>query len=75
MVENNKIEDRDVDQDENIPAHSSAGQTSSAEDAQVSPAGDEPPVVKTRLFKNSTEIVSETLSPTGSVASSSSEPV
>lgn len=41
---------------------------------QLSPAGDEPPLVRSRLSENGAEIADETLSPTGSVVGSPTEP-
>ena len=41
---------------------------------QLSPAGDEPPLVRSRLSENGAEVANETLSPTGGVFSSPTEP-
>ena len=41
---------------------------------QLSPAGDEPPLVRSRLSEDGTETSEDTLSPTGGVVSSHVEP-
>lgn len=47
---------------------------SGAPAGQLSPAGDEPPLVRSRLSESGAEVANETLSPTGSVISSPTEP-
>lgn len=41
---------------------------------QLSPEGDEPPLVRSRLSEDGSDITEETLSPTGGVLSSRTEP-
>lgn len=74
VIGDNEIEDGDTDKAEGKPAHVPAREVASTADTQVSPAGDEPPLVRTRLSKDGTEIASETLSPTGDVIACS-EPI
>ncbi len=69
-VYGNVADNRTEEEADRPPSHHFSGVPA----GQLSPAGDEPPLVRSRLSEDGAETSEDTLSPTGGVAGSRVEP-
>jgi len=69
-VYGNVADNRGEEEADRPPSHHLSGVPA----GQLSPAGDEPPLVRSRLSEDGTETSEDTLSPTGGVVGSRTRP-